>query len=711
MLAVAACLAAAPAQAQWSPELRGRVVDARSGGGLPDAEVRLDSGERVRTAVDGTFTLRATAPGRRTVAVRHVGHASQSFDVVLTNGTQTSLAVRMEPQAVSIEALTVAADAPSPGMLVLTRQQIAARGARDVADLLEGQAGLVITRRGGPGSSATLSVRGASANQLLVLVDGMPRNAPLTGEADLSTITTSDLERVTLLRGAASARYGPQALAGVLLIETRAGGDDILDVSADAGSYGDRAAQTRLSLRRGPITTALQAELRRNDNAFGFDLPDVRGGGSTTRLNADVRRLQTSATLGYEQGERRLRLRAELGDIARGMPGSVVQPSPFARQTDRRWSVQLSGTQPIGAWPLDAEVAIQQQRASWHDSLPPLQAAYDDRAALRTTQGRLGTTGRIGRAQLSIGTDARLLGVDATTLAADAPDQLRYAGAYVSLEQSLLSQGQWRGTAGLDLRGDIGSLVDGVVVSPRAHLRVARHRVGLAASWGRGFAPPTPADLFFQDGVQTAPNPALRPERVRNDVALSLDIAALPIGSFIASADVSAYSANIDGMILWSPNFRFVWSPFNADVRRRGGEASIRLGHLRSRTALQLQTALTEVSYVNGVADGQVIYRPRWTADLRLDTRAADIDATMTWRHTGARRTAPGSTVNLLPAFGVVDIRLQREVQLAGQSFRLRTGIANLLDARAAMLVDFPMPGRTWTAGISAAFPLSRPTP
>ena len=79
-------------------------------------------------------------------------------------------------------------------------------------------------------------------------------------------------------------------------------------------------------------------------------------------------------------------------------------------------------------------------------------------------------------------------------------------------------------------------------------------------------------DLYMKDtpadtGVE--PNPDLRAERVPSEVAF--DVAhSRAVGTAVASATFAAWAGDVRGMIVWSPDYRFVWSPRNVDVRRRG---------------------------------------------------------------------------------------------------------------------------------------------
>ena len=131
---------------------------------------------------------------------------------------------------------------------VITRSDIEKRGVPFVADLLRLQPDLQVVQNGGPGTTATLLMRGGSSSQVLVLVDGIKYNSPSTGEADLSSLLTSDVERIEIIKGPQSTLYGSEAMAGVVNIITRKGSGKLkAELSAEGGSFATVKTSAALS--------------------------------------------------------------------------------------------------------------------------------------------------------------------------------------------------------------------------------------------------------------------------------------------------------------------------------------------------------------------------------------------------------------------------------------------------------------------------------
>jgi vitamin B12 transporter len=105
---------------------------------------------------------------------------------------------------------------------VIDREQIEARESVFAVDLLQNVPGISVSRSGSIGSQTQVRLRGAEANQVLVLIDGIEANDPAgNDEFAFQDLTTWDVERIEVVRGPQSALWGSDALAGVVNIITR----------------------------------------------------------------------------------------------------------------------------------------------------------------------------------------------------------------------------------------------------------------------------------------------------------------------------------------------------------------------------------------------------------------------------------------------------------------------------------------------------------
>ena len=101
----------------------------------------------------------------------------------------------------------VEAEDMGPGMVTTSMMARAAPAAR-------------VREFGGPGQQVTVGLRGAAAHQTLVLIDGVPLPDPTGTGVDLSSIPSAFVERMEVLRGAASIQAGSGAMGGVVNLIT-----------------------------------------------------------------------------------------------------------------------------------------------------------------------------------------------------------------------------------------------------------------------------------------------------------------------------------------------------------------------------------------------------------------------------------------------------------------------------------------------------------
>ncbi|UOQ99648.1 TonB-dependent receptor [Hymenobacter sp. 5317J-9] len=89
-------------------------------------------------------------------------------------------------------------------------------------DLLRLLPALEVQSRGNFGTQADITLRGSTFNQVLILLDGMRLNDPLTGHfAGYFPITPAEIEQIEVVRGPGAALYGPDAVGGFVNIVTK----------------------------------------------------------------------------------------------------------------------------------------------------------------------------------------------------------------------------------------------------------------------------------------------------------------------------------------------------------------------------------------------------------------------------------------------------------------------------------------------------------
>jgi vitamin B12 transporter len=179
----------------------------------------------------------------------------------------------------------VASDSVASTVTVLQGDDLRAEGIRFVGDALRQVPGAHLVQGGPYGATASLFVRGGESDYVKVLVDGVPVNQP-GGFFDFASLTTDNIERIEILRGPGSVLYGSDAIAGVIQIVTRQGGDGLrLGAAAEGGSFG--SARWEASALGGGDALGWSASLSRltSDGTYEFN-NDYRNTVASGRLRA-----------------------------------------------------------------------------------------------------------------------------------------------------------------------------------------------------------------------------------------------------------------------------------------------------------------------------------------------------------------------------------------------------------------------------------------
>ena len=109
---------------------------------------------------------------------------------------------------------------------------------KTVADLLESSAGLNVKRYGGLGSYSVAMIRGSSANQVMVYLDGVPMNSAKNGVVNLGDLSIANLEKVEVYRGFTPPGFAVSGIGGVINLVTKKGrGEKSLDAVLQYGSF------------------------------------------------------------------------------------------------------------------------------------------------------------------------------------------------------------------------------------------------------------------------------------------------------------------------------------------------------------------------------------------------------------------------------------------------------------------------------------------
>ena len=135
----------------------------------------------------------------------------------------------------------------SINILTISKEEIKKSTATNVSELLQQVAGLDIRRRGVEGMQADLYIRGGSFDQTLLLIDGIKVEDPQTGHHTMNmTLPLSAIEKIEIIKGAASRLYGQNAFTGAVNIITKKNIENNISLGLSAGSFNQKKASLTL---------------------------------------------------------------------------------------------------------------------------------------------------------------------------------------------------------------------------------------------------------------------------------------------------------------------------------------------------------------------------------------------------------------------------------------------------------------------------------
>jgi outer membrane receptor for ferrienterochelin and colicins len=399
---------------------------------------------------------------------------------------------------------------------VISRADIEASGAENLASILEEHQGLDVQRSAAFGAS--LRIQGLDPQYTLILVDGQRVAGRINGAIELARFMAEDIERIEIVRGPSSALYGADALAGVInVISRRARRPWEGELRARYGALNSVDATARGALVRGPVAINAVLGFHRRD-AFDLNPSDAATNGSAfDSINGALRaEWRPSAAwllaTGVEYFFRDQRA------VDSGAGGAVFDRSSRTEtlsvplSASVRWGPRGRSRLRASAWlTYFRDQFLRDQRGS-----DALDLAQQTRNYFAQAEAQLDIAVGPDRT-VTVGVDGSFELLTSERLTSGASQRGRFA-LYYQDEVLLVRAPRLALVPGFRL--DVGTQF-GVAPTPKLQARFDPHpTLSLRLGYGWGFRAPSfqELQLLFENssaGYVVAGNPALRPERSR----------------------------------------------------------------------------------------------------------------------------------------------------------------------------------------------------
>jgi len=275
---------------------------------------------------------------------------------------------KMDPVVVTATTVDTPVEQLGVALTVVTGEDFKTYHYSTLDDAFRSIPGVNVVQQGSHGKLSTLSIRGANANQVLILVDGVRVSSPTVGQTDLSDISPDLIERIEVIRGPQSTLYGADAIGGVVNIITRKGsGPFSATVENMGGNYDTLHSRISLSGAYKIFNYALSGSHLESNGQFQNDNSNVNA--VSGRIGVTLP-FDSSLAFVYRYNKN------DTGVPVKSVfpPPQPVDPiiNPNAKQQTETTVMSLEGkTRPVEWWESRARISRYTSNQGFQDPVDP----------------------------------------------------------------------------------------------------------------------------------------------------------------------------------------------------------------------------------------------------------------------------------------------------------------------------------------------------
>lgn len=563
---------------------------------------------------------------------------------------------------------------------VITSEEMELSSTNDLAAALTEITSVNISDYGGVGASKNIRMRGSSASQVLVMVDGMPANNPRDGAVDLSAIPLDNVDRVEVLHGAASSLYGSQAMAGVVNIITKTPPKD-KPKTEFSSSFGTFRAYTEKFSHGATLSNLGYLISGQYQNSEGF------------RENSKLDAKDINTKLVYElNGSNNFTLKSGLYRGKLGAPGSIASVDSDDRQVNSKKYIDFNWDfDPDDSMGISTKIYNNYDRLEFIENTPGSIFDAGFSKAVHTTK----VTGINWQVNKEITemyhfiTGFNYVG-NFNNSTSSAKHHYAVRAAYLKNQFELIED---------ELEISLGTRIDdysnfGTETSPNfSFFYKFIPAAKLHGMLGKSFRAPTFNDLYWPDEGWSKGNPNLGPEK---GITGELGIEA-KFNKYLLT-DITYYRNDFNELINWAEDAG-VWQPTNIDSSVVDGIEAANTIYLMNNFELGLDYTFLRAK--NDKTNKYLIYQPKHKIDSLL--RYRDLNGftfEVKGQFTGIRFHDADNLIKV-KQFLVMGINASKKFRpgLSGYA-----SIGNVLNKKYQVIRDYPLPGFSITGGLKFEF-------
>jgi len=572
----------------------------------------------------------------------------------------------------------------------------------NLSNILENESPLYI-KSYGPGSLATGSFRGGSANQTAILWNGFNLNNPMNGQTDFSLIPNSFINNVKIQYGGTSALWGSGAVGGSIHLNNTAQFNQCLTVTTGGflGSYSNYGQNIGIEISKTKWISSIKLFNTSAKNDFKYYNIRISGSPEQKQTNAELKGYGfLSENYIRLSNRQKLHFHFWYQNTDRNIPPIMLQNISTANQKDESYRVSAQ-------WQRNSKKIIWLARTAYFNE----HYAYSDDSNYPSFLSRSQTFITETESKIMIHSSHLLnMGINNTFVKAESEgyESNPHQNSFALFASYRFQSKNKRLHAIASARQEMVSSLDIPATFSLASNYTISKWLKIKGSISKVYRLPSLNDIYWEPGG----NINLLPENGYSEEAGIILKPSFKSNKIKLNSEITLFNRNVDNWIIWLPGGLSYWSPQNImEVWSRGLETNNELLIIQKKLKISCRILTNYVVSTNekpktendASVDKQLIYVPMYSGHGKLTLTYKKFLLGYNHSYTGYRYTSADNSEYLEP-FMLGSIYASFTTRFDRYNLDIFFKVNNLYNEQYQLILNRAMPLRNYITGISIQF-------
>lgn len=567
-----------------------------------------------------------------------------------------------------------------------------------LSELISSVAGIHINDYGGLGGLKTVSIRGTNANQNVIMIDGIKINSAQNGITDLSILPSTHFDNVEVVKGGNSAIFGGSSIGGLINMTNSDYISDNYGMSIYAGSFDEYMLNSDVSFGNDSLNQSFFIDYKTSSGDYPFIEKNTNK--ELMRGENNFQYIALSSLTRIKLDEWNLSSRIILNISDRGVPGPVISDieTKSNELQDESLIYILSSSRNFDNSSLYFGLKANLNYYNYENKNSPALGSNKS----EFTNRDLSFTARYNLSKYSvdwnIGTEIGFADLRGNQLDYSIGDYVKRLNlsAFLNAGSNYLITENINLDYFLGLRADyyndINSAISGFAGSI---ISIKYFPASIKGQISYNFRPPSFNEMYYLNYGNTD----LLPEK-----SISGNLGIL-YKSKIIDLEIDGFYISTDDQIVSVPKNPIEWSADNiGNVVSKGIEFSCSGSYFNKLLNLYLAYTLQDVrDMTTGKTNYNklIVYTPQEILSFNTILNFNNFKTGMFMRFSNYYYSvADNSYQSMMPRYYLLDVFAEYDFKIYSLKLTLRADVKNILDKQYEVILNYPMPGRSFRAGI-----------